>query len=437
MNGSQQIGDIPIRETWAPAVKTVSLRIAIALAAHYGLELGQLDIKQAFLNAEMRKELYVWPPKQFARPGYVWLLLKALYGTHEAAKLWYDTFKTRLVEYGLSCSGADPCLFFKHQKDGSIFIFCLHVDDGIVVCKNTEMKNHFIQFLRQYFPVTDQGVLKEALGIEFVITDQGIGMKQESYVNKVLGRLEIKSLPPVTTPCLGGKVTANKYTNRLKKFSAPTIAGLLLWLPMQTRPDLSYSVAKLTQFTAKSQDEFYIRALRILQYLAGTKSLGIFFRRLPGKLSFFGYADSDWAGDPADRRSQTGYIFISANGPTEWASKKQSTVSLSVMEGEIMAVTSAAQSVYFQRNVFSELKLPFPKPFCIYEDNQGTICLSETSVIGKRTRHMDLRFKFLNQAVQDGIIKLIKIPGTKNIADMFTKPLSRDLFNNYVSQIWT
>jgi len=120
--------------------------------------------------------------------------------------------------------------------------------------------------------------------------------------------------------------------------------------------------------------------------------MGIFFRRMKGKLSFEGYADSDWAGDPADRKSQSGYIFMMANGPIEWASRKQATVALSAMEGEINSVTSAPHSVYFQRNLFSEMKLPFPKPFPIYGDNQGAICLSETSVIGKKTRHMDLKY---------------------------------------------
>ena len=80
------------------------------------------------------------------------------------------------------------------------------------------------------------------------------------------------------------------------------------------------------------------------------------------------------------------------------------------------------------RNCLEEIGRQVAEPTCIYEDNAATIIMSETSVISKRTRHMDIKYKFLNEKVKEGLIKLNKVEGIKNIADIFTKALPRDRF---------
>ena len=152
----------------------------------------------------------------------------------------------------------------------------------------------------------------------------------------------------------------------LSKFQLNEIVGALLWLSVMTRPDIAYAVATVAQYVSKPEPRIYSMASRILRYLARTKDVGIALL-IGNAKNLHAFADSDWAADKSTRKSQSGYVFFT-NGPVDWSSKKQSSVSLSSLGSR----GNGVQAMWF-RSILTEIGLPRHEPTPIYEDNSGAI----------------------------------------------------------------
>ena len=141
-----------------------------------------------------------------------------------------------------------------------------------------------------------------------------------------------------------------------------------------------------------------------------------------------GYSDADWAGDLDDRHSTTGNLFVMAGGSISWTSKKQATVSLSTAEAEYIALSTATQEAIWLRRLLADLDAEQSGPTVIMGDNQGSIAIARNPVSHARTKHIDIRYHFIREAVQDGVIDLRFCPTSEMIADALTKPLPRNKF---------
>nr|GFC07249.1 retrovirus-related Pol polyprotein from transposon TNT 1-94 [Tanacetum cinerariifolium] len=110
---------INFKESFAPVTRLEAIRIFIANAASKNMTVYQIDVKTAFLNGELKEEVYVSQPKGFVDPdrlNHVYHLNKAFYGLKQAPRAWYDTLLTFLLAYGFSKGVVDPTLFI--QKTG-------------------------------------------------------------------------------------------------------------------------------------------------------------------------------------------------------------------------------------------------------------------------------------------------------------------------------
>ena len=114
-----------------------------------------------------------------------------------------------------------------------------------------------------------------------------------------------------------------------------------MYLAVSTRPDIAFSVNNLARFNLNPQKEHWTALKRILRYLKGTTNIGILYKH-DGSDKCVGYNDADWAGDPSDRKSTSGYIFMFSDGLISWSSKKQKCVALSTAETEYVALSGAA-----------------------------------------------------------------------------------------------
>jgi len=176
----------------------------------------------------------------------------------------------------------------------------------------------------------------------------------------------------------------------------------------------------------KSGPEHMTAAKRVLRFLQATRDHGIKFHGgTDTKPELVGYCDADWGSDKDTRRSTTGYLFMLSGGSISWSSKLQPTVALSSTEAEYMAVSSAAQEAIFLRRLLDDLGFPQSGPTTIFEDNQGCIYLSENSGLQQRTKHIDLRYYFIRERIENGEVKLVYIRTDKQLADLLTKPLLR------------
>ena len=203
--------------------------------------------------------------------------------------------------------------------------------------------------------------------------------------------------------------------------------GALMYAMVCTRPDISHAVSMVSRYMHNPGKGHWQAVKWILRYIHGTVDVGLKFQRDDMSKQLVGYVDSDYAGDLDKRRSTTGYVFTLAGGPISWRSTLQSTVALSTTEAEYMAVTEAFKEAIWLQGLIKDLGI-VQKNVNIFCDSQSAICLAKNQVHHGRTKHIDVRFHFIREIIDEGNILLLKIQTAENPADMLTKVVSRIKF---------
>ena len=149
-----------------------------------------------------------------------------------------------------------------------------------------------------------------------------------------------------------------------------------------------------------------------------------------------GYFDSAHA-DNKSLKSTCSYIFLLYGSPISWVTKVQKTIALSLTEAEYMAGTEAARETIWLKQLTDILfKNPeIPWPITLYSDNQGSLGLAKNPIFHSRTKHIELRYRFITQAVEDGVINVKHVPTKDKLADGFTKPLSKEQHSNHMRRL--
>ena len=147
-----------------------------------------------------------------------------------------------------------------------------------------------------------------------------------------------------------------------------------------------------------------------------------------------GFCDADWASQQ-HRHSISGFSFHFGQGAVSWSSKKQAVVALSSTEAEYIAQTHAAKEAVWIRNFVIEVQGTTHGPLTMLCDNQGAIALSKDNKFHSRTKHIDLHYHFIREAVDEGKINVEYVPTAENVADIFTKALPRPKFESFVERL--
>ncbi len=217
------------------------------------------------------------------------------------------------------------------------------------------------------------------------------------------------------------------------------LVGMLLYLTVGSRPDIASAVNVLSRFVT-CYDKSHWKALkRVVRYLQGTDRMGVTYDATKaGADGLVGYGDADWGSDVEDCRSICGYVFYYGGGPVSWKTRKQATVALSTTEAEYLSATEATKQALHHRVLLGEMGVLNERdPTLIWSDNQGCIALSENPVHHDRTKHFDIRHHFVREKVTSGDILLKYIPTGEMIADVLTKPLTRQPFEVFRSLMCT
>ncbi|XP_060216930.1 secreted RxLR effector protein 161-like [Lycium barbarum] len=156
------------------------------------------------------------------------------------------------------------------------------------------------------------------------------------------------------------------------------LVGSLRYLT-STRPDITYGVGLISRFMESPRQSHLQAAKRILRYIQGTQSDGIFYSKTNDS-SLVGFTDSDWAGDMMQRKSTSGYAFYLGSGVSSWSSKKQQVVALSTAEAEYMAATSSATQALWLRRMLGFLQHKQDSPTKIFCDSKSAIELTKNPV---------------------------------------------------------
>lgn len=208
------------------------------------------------------------------------------------------------------------------------------------------------------------------------------------------------------------------------------IIGSLTYLT-NTRPDLKFIVSLLSRYMSRPTKLHFLAVKRVLRYLKGTLDYGIWYKRgSVAELKVF--TDSDYAGDVEGRKSTSSYTFMMSGGAVAWSSKKQSVVALSTTEAEYIAAAICACQVIWMRRILQEMEFALEDNVTtILCDNTSTIKLSVNQMFHNRSKHMDVRYHFLRNLVNDGVVRLEYCGTQDQLADIFTKPLKKDSFQKF------
>ena len=208
----------------------------------------------------------------------------------------------------------------------------------------------------------------------------------------------------------------------------------LLYIATTTRPDIAAAVSILCRKVNSPRQCDWTAVKRVIRYLKETINWKLKLEAV-GDLKLIGYVDADWAGDRSDRKSTSGYLFKLGEGVISWISKKQISVALSSTEAEYIAASLASQELVWLRQLLSDLHIPCIESTTLYEDNQGCIKIASNEKINARTKHIDVRHHHLRDLQFRGIINLEYCPSDQMLADIMTKPLTRDKLYNLRDKI--
>ena len=295
---------------------------------------------------------------------------------------------------------------------------------------NGEMILDFRSTMTQEFEMTDLGLMKYFLGLEVRQEETGIFVSQEAYAKEILKKYKMAHCNPVSTPMEPGlKLSKFDGGERVDASKYRSLVGSLRYLTC-TRPDISLSVGIVSRFMEEPVYSHWKALKRILRYIQGTVSLGLFYSNMED-YKLIGYSDSDWCGDLDDRKSTSGYVFFMGNTAFAWLSKKQPIVTLLTCEAKYVAASWCVCHAIWLRNLLGELEQQQLGATEIRVDNKSAIELAKNPVNHERSKHIDIRFHFIRDHVKEGSVKLVHVASRDQVADIFTKPLPMVLFDNY------
>jgi len=186
--GYQQTYGVDYSETYSPVARLTSLRILLAIASHYGLTVHQMDVDTAFLNADLKEEIYIIPPEGISVPdGCDCLKLrKALYGLNQSPREWYENLSYFLVSIGFIRLYADNCIYIKH-KDVNVCIVLIYVDDIAIAGSNTYVIDRIKNEFKNRYKMKDLGNIDHILGCTIDRNELGeFGISQKQYSKDII-----------------------------------------------------------------------------------------------------------------------------------------------------------------------------------------------------------------------------------------------------------
>lgn len=458
--GYSQKEGIDFSDTYAPVVKYTTLKVLLSIATIQDLEIKQMDVTAAFLHAPIQEDVYMTQPTGYTKSNsngipLVCKLVKTLYGTRQAPHCWNKMITSYLVNVGFTQSRADSCVFINTTKSGKTIIVAIFVDDVLTIYDKSIEKEAvaFKLGFMETFKTVDLGDCKWLLKMEITRNraKRILTINQKQYCEKVLSAFNMSNCKSASTP--------EQYNVKLSKHDCPSneeegramasipynsLVGSILYAATSTRPDLAHAVNTLSMFLKNPGMNHWHAGKHCLRYLRGTVDLGLKYTgystnntgiNTEKDINITAYCDADWAGSIDSRKSTSGMVVLIGGNVVSWTSKKQTSVSLSSCESELMSLVNTATEVMWLINLLTELKVKTKPPTIIYCDNQSTINYASEMKSYNRLKHIDLRYHFIKDELEKKTFDVKWISTGKQLADIFTKAVTPAIFNRIAKQL--
>jgi hypothetical protein len=296
----------------------------------------------------------------------------------------------------------------------------------------------------------DGGLVSKVLGIRVTWMRNGaIRLDQEFYAKSILeefGMKDAKAKHLPLSPSMNLSDENSPNLNRESHSDFRQIIGKLTYLAGGTRPDIQFSVNRLSQHLATPRKVHLEAAKHVLRYVAGTLNYGITYcPDASGSKGPMGYSDASYANAETSRLT-SGYIFLLAGGPISWLSRKQPITATSSTEAEYVAAAEASKQAVWLRHFLyairklhnrspTFLRMPIERPIDLGIDNQGAIKLAENPVLHGRSKHIKLRYHAIRDYIKDGELQPQFVPTDQMLADGLTKVASPGILQRMVQTL--
>nr|GEW84069.1 hypothetical protein [Tanacetum cinerariifolium] len=396
--GYAQKEGIDFEESFAPVARLEAVMLFITYAAHKSFTLYQMDVKTAFLYGPLKEEVCVNQPDGFVdpyNPDKVYRLKKTLYGLKQVPRAWYDELSTFVVSKGFSKGSIDPTLFITKHR-GDILLVQIYVDDIIFGSTNPKFSKQFEKLMHSKFEMSMIGELKFFLGIQIHQSPRGIFINQAKYAQEILIKHGMTSCDSVGTPMATKHLEADLSGTPVDQTKYRSMVGALMYLTV-SRTDIMHATYYCARYQAKPTEKHLIAVKRIFWHLKDTIHMGLWYPKDTG-FELTAFLDSDHAGCLDSRKSTSGGIqFL------------------------VLCMRTQLRDYGFHFD-----KIP------MYCDSKAAIAISCNPVQHSHTKHIDVRYHFIKEKVEKGIVELFFVGTEYQLADMFPKALLEERFKYLV-----
>ncbi|GKD89091.1 retrovirus-related pol polyprotein from transposon TNT 1-94 [Tanacetum coccineum] len=300
----------------------------------------QMDVKTAFLNGNLREEVYVSQPNGFVdkdNPNHVYKLKKSLYGLKQAPRAWYE------------------------MLDGKeLLLVQIYVDDIIFAASTPELCDLFSKIMCSKFKMSMMGKISFFLGLQISQSPRGIFINQSKYALESLKKYGFDSCDPVDTPMVEkSKLDEDKEGKAVDPSHYRGMIGTLLYLTA-SRPDLQFAICMCARYQARPTEKHLNAVKMIFRYLKGTVHRGLWYPK-DSSIALTAFADADHAGCQDTRRSTSGSMQLLGDRLVSWSSKRQKSAAISSTEAEYIALSGCCAQVLWMRSQLTDHGFRFNK----------------------------------------------------------------------------
>ena len=468
--GYSLVKGIDYDESFAPVANTTSVKIVIERAAAQKYKLHKIDITTAYLYAKLdeKQTIYMRLPKEVNQfginmpPGHHAKLQNNIYGLPTAGRAWNKELHNTLTTLRFKRTTPDPCLYHRKEKDNSTTLLAVVVDDILMTSKEQHTIDKFILQLQTRYELTHEHRPREFLRNKITYHDNDdISLSQYGYVQQLLADYHHTNCNGKHTPAIQNEhITPAIQTINNKRIRATEplhneewtphyrpLIGRLQYITCMSRPDIMYAVNAVSRHIRSPTNQAWNAAKRILQYLKHTQkhNYSIRFKGNTTQFNLNTDVDASYA-TTFDRKSVTGLLITINDAPLYWTTKIQNVTTQSACEAEYVSTNAAARNTRWIQHLYHGINIQCTSTITtrmhdawktyINSDNNGSIQLAYNPIIKSRSRHIEIRYHYTREQLENGHIKLTKIKGTDNKADIFTKPLGGTLFQKHSKSIF-
>jgi hypothetical protein len=434
-----------------PTVTQETVMMVLAIAAAEKRKLMTVDITGAYLECDLTDDMEVIMKLDPLLTkilhevdknavgleddkGVTYVKLnKALYGTVQAALLWYKKLKGVLMADGFVPNPYDACLFNK-VVDGEQITVCFHVDDLLVTCVSEPLLDSVVAHLNENFAnlTVNKSRQHSYLAMNIVEENDSINVDMTAYIDKcVEGRVFTR---PATSPArddLFEEPEESEALNEEGRAQFHSSVAQLLYLCKRTRTESLCAVSHLSSRVSKSTEDDEAKLLRVLNYLSNTKHRKMVMKK-GATVEMEAFIDASF-GSHADGKSRSGIALMMCGVVVGAWSAKQKLNTKSSTEAEIVGLSDGLSHVIWMREMLIAQGYTLP-PTKVHQDNQGVLSIMREGRSPKhRTKHLNIRHFFARDRVSSGDIALCYCPTREMVADVLTKAVNGELFQYLVT----